>query len=76
MKKSKYSDEQIATALRQVDAGAPVTEVTRKLGISEADLLYLAQEISSDGHRGNPAVTATGRRKPKAQATGGRLDAR
>ena len=36
MKKSKFSEEQIATALRQVDAGAPVPEVTRKLGISEA----------------------------------------
>jgi putative transposase len=36
MKKSKFSEEQIATALRQVDAGAPVLEVTRKFGISEA----------------------------------------
>jgi putative transposase len=36
MKKSKFSEEQIATALRQVDAGVPVLEVTRKLGISEA----------------------------------------
>jgi len=36
MKKSKFSEEQIATALRQVDAGAPVPEVTRTLGISEA----------------------------------------
>ena len=36
MKKSKFSQEQIATALRHVDAGAPVLEVTRKLGISEA----------------------------------------
>jgi putative transposase len=36
MKKSKVSEEQIATALRHVDAGAPVLEVTRKLGISEA----------------------------------------
>ena len=36
MKKSKFSEEQIATALRQVDAGAPVPEVTRALGISEA----------------------------------------
>lgn len=35
MKKSKYSEEQIATTLRQVDAGAPVAEVTRKLGVSE-----------------------------------------
>jgi putative transposase len=36
MKKSKFTEEQIATALRQVDAGAPVLEVTRKFGISEA----------------------------------------
>jgi putative transposase len=36
MKKSKFSEEQSATALRQIDAGVPVLEVTRKLGISEA----------------------------------------
>ena len=36
VKKSKFSEEQIATALRQIDAGRPILEVTRKLGISEA----------------------------------------
>jgi putative transposase len=36
MKKSRYSAEQIATALRQVEAGAPIPEVTRSLGVSEA----------------------------------------
>ena len=36
MKKSKFSEEQIATALHQVCAGAPIPEVTRTLGISEA----------------------------------------
>ncbi len=35
MKKSRFSEEQIATALRQVDAGAPVAEITRALGVSE-----------------------------------------
>jgi len=35
MKKSRFSEEQIATALRHVDAGVPVAEVTRALGISE-----------------------------------------
>lgn len=35
MKKSRFSEEQIATAVRHVDAGAPVAEVTRALGISE-----------------------------------------
>ena len=35
MKKSRFSEEQIATTLRQVDAGVPVAEVTRALGVSE-----------------------------------------
>jgi putative transposase len=36
MKQSKYSESQIAAALRQVEAGAPIVEVTRGLGVSEA----------------------------------------
>ncbi len=35
MKKSKYTEEQIAFALRQTETGTPVTEVTRKMGITE-----------------------------------------
>src|SRR5579875_1417168 len=34
MRTSRYSDEQIAAALRQAEAGTPVAEVIRKLGIS------------------------------------------
>jgi putative transposase len=36
VRKSRYSDEQIAAALRQAELGTPVIEITRKLGISEA----------------------------------------
>ena len=36
MKKSKFSDEQIAFALRQAETGTRVSEVCRKMGISEA----------------------------------------
>ena len=36
MKKSKFTGEQIAYALRQADLGVPVAEVCRKMGISEA----------------------------------------
>ena len=32
MKKSRFSEQQIATALRHVDAGAPIAEVIRALG--------------------------------------------
>jgi putative transposase len=35
MKKKTFSEEQIALALHQVEAGIPVTEVCRKLGVSE-----------------------------------------
>ena len=35
MKKSRYTDEQIAFALRQAETGTPVREVMRKMGISE-----------------------------------------
>ena len=36
MRKSRYSDEQIAAALRQAEIGTLVADITRKLGISEA----------------------------------------
>ena len=36
MKRSKFSEEQIAYALRQADAGTPVGDVCRQLGVSEA----------------------------------------
>jgi putative transposase len=36
MKKSKFTEEQIAFALRQADTGTRVEEVCRQLGISQA----------------------------------------
>ena len=36
MKKSKFTEEQIAFALRQAESGATVAEVCRKMGVSEA----------------------------------------
>ena len=35
MKKSKFTEEQIAFALKQAETGTPVKEVLRKLGITE-----------------------------------------
>ncbi len=35
MKKSKFTEEQIAFALRQAETGTPVGEIIRKLGITE-----------------------------------------
>ena len=36
MKRSKFSEEQIAYVLRQVEAGTPVGDVCRQIGVSEA----------------------------------------
>jgi len=36
VRKPRYSDEQIAAALRQAEIGTPVVDITRKLGFSEA----------------------------------------
>jgi putative transposase len=36
MKKSKFTDEQIAFALRQAETGTRVSEICRKFGICEA----------------------------------------
>ncbi len=35
MKKSRFTEQQIAYALKQAELGTPVTEVCRKMGVSE-----------------------------------------
>ena len=36
MKKSKFTDEQIAFALKQAEGGTAVAEITRRMGVTEA----------------------------------------
>lgn len=36
MKRSKFSEEQIAYALRQAESGTPVPDICRQIGVSEA----------------------------------------
>jgi putative transposase len=45
MKKTRYTEEQIAFALRQAESGTPVAEVIRKMGITEPTL-YLYGRLS------------------------------
>jgi putative transposase len=50
IKKSRYTDEQIAFALRQAEAGTPVPEIIHKMGICEQTfyrLTYLFRNIFS-----------------------------
>ena len=38
MKKSRYTEEQIIGSLKQMEAGRPVKDLARELGVSEATL--------------------------------------
>jgi len=49
MKRSKFSEEQVAYALRQVEAGTPVSDVCRQLGVSEATFYAWKKKYAHPG---------------------------
>jgi putative transposase len=49
MKRSKFTEEQILYALRQVEAGIPPADVCRQLGCSESELLHLEKRYGNLG---------------------------
>jgi putative transposase len=49
MKRSRYSDEQIAYALRQAETGTAVADVCRQLGISDATFYVWQKKYANLG---------------------------
>ena len=49
MKKTKFTEEQIAFALRQAETGTQVGEVCRKMGISEATFYHWKKKYGGLG---------------------------
>ncbi len=49
MKKSRYTEEQIAYVLRQAESGTPVSDVCRSVGISEATFYVWKKKYASLG---------------------------
>jgi putative transposase len=49
MKKSRFTEAQIAMALRQGEAGTPIEEICRKLGISEGTYFRWKKKYGSLG---------------------------
>ena len=49
MKKSRYTEEQIAYVLRQAESGTPVSDVCRSIGISEATFYVWKKKYASLG---------------------------
>ena len=70
MKKTKFTEQQIAFALRQAETGTRVVEVCRKLGISGCDVLQLEEEVRWPGGVGATAPEATGRGEPAIETHG------
>jgi acyl-CoA reductase-like NAD-dependent aldehyde dehydrogenase len=74
MKKSRYSEEQIAMTLRLAESGTPVREVGRQMGLSEAtfssisftgspEVGTLIQKSTADNHV--PCVLELGGKSPQ-----------
>ena len=49
MKKTRFTEEQIAFALRQAETGTKVTEVCRKMGVAEATFYNWKKKYGSLG---------------------------
>ncbi len=49
MKKTRYTEEQIAFALKQAETGTRVEEVCRKMGISEATFYHWKKKFGGMG---------------------------
>ena len=63
MKKSRFTDSQIAEALKRVEAGLSVPELCRDLGISSATTLQVAGEVRRRGHVHDGQAERAGVRK-------------
>ena len=69
MKKSRYTDEQIAFALKQAETGTPVAEVIRRIGIPE-QTFYRWKKVWRSRRRRAAAPEAARGREPAAETTG------
>src|SRR6266436_6672272 len=78
MKRSKFSEEQVASSLRQVEGSTPVGDVCRQLGVSEATFYAWKKKYAHLGvselrrlrqlEDEKRAVEASGRRSHARQA--------
>jgi putative transposase len=49
MKKTRFTEQQIAYCLRQAESGVPVEEITRKMGITQATFYRWKKKFAGMG---------------------------
>ena len=49
MKKSRFTEQQIAYALRQAESGVPIEEITRKIGVTQATFYRWKKKFAGMG---------------------------
>ena len=49
MKKSRFTEQQIAFALRQAESGVSIEEITRKMGVTEATFYRWKKKFAGMG---------------------------
>ncbi len=58
MPRKRFTNEQIAFALRQAENGATVDEVCRKMGVSEPTFYRWKKQFRRHGRAGDPTAEA------------------
>lgn len=76
MKKSRYTEEQVAYTLRLAESGTPVANVCRHMGIAEATFYLWKKKIRELGRRRRAGTPAGARGERAPEALGSRPDAR
>ena len=64
MKKSRYTEEQIAFALRQAEGGTPVADVCRQMGVSEASFYVWKKKYGNSGSPRSASSASCAMRTP------------
>lgn len=63
MKRKRFSEEQIAFALRQAESGTTIEEICRKMGVSEPTFY---QSLCRHGRERDPAAEAALRTRTRS----------
>ena len=68
MKRSRFTEEQIITVLREQETGVPTAEVCLKHGLSSATFLQMEGQVRWSGSVGGQAAEGLGGRERAADA--------